>query len=752
MPDDDEISHLMEGGLDDPRALPPALAAEVVSAMIEAASTSADPGHLLLDIDGPRALPSALADKVLAALQVVAISQPGTARSHRDRRMGWLGRAAVLLIVAGMLAALTRSVPSAVDVAAPPSHRPTLGPLLPPPDSTTTTSTITPAPPSRPVVALSESDPAYARLDTFSSCQELLSWVKPRAEWVTDEYGLRLDDGFTRGWSVAATAPTGQPQPQPDAPALAAGTHSVTNVQEVGVDEPDMLKVAGGALALLTTEALQMIDTSGGGAVLASTTPMRTTDLLPMSLLADGANLVVLSGRVFYEPRATQLRLLDVSQPAKPIERDSRTVPGVLVDARVVDGVAHLVTGWTPGPFSFVMPANPTDRAEVDRDRAQNRRVIRESTVEQWIPPGVPCDRIAHPRDLSGFSQTLIWSFPIGHPSAMTVRGLLASPSIMYASADHLVVGTERWEYQQVGQGVQTGLKSVRTNLHLFALEDGGSRYLASGSVPGFVRSPYALSDKDGYLRVASTDAVPGVAATASSTVTVLADDGHGLLQVVGSIGGLGAGQSIQGVRFVGDVGYVVTYKERDPLYTIDVSDPTHPRLRGALDVSGFSSYLQQLSGGRVLGVGVEATDDGQVTGGAVSMYDVSNLDAPRLEQRLVESGTRFAAAEDPHALLLWGPTAQLVLPASTGFAPSCADGAAAYQPPVYGFYVYVRGANGFVRQGTLKHAGHGTCSEEGIAYRAAMVNGVLYTVSSSGVMASDPTTLAERGWAALPR
>ena len=466
-----------------------------------------------------------------------------------------------------------------------------------------------------------------------------------------------------------------------------------------------------------------------------------------MSLVLEGDRLGVLLNGGPTPGGSSGVRLLDVSNPATPTDIVTVPIAGSLLDGRVVDGVLHLVTGWYPGPFAFTYPTDSSPGA-VEQAREANRQVVRESTIEQWVPPGVACDTVRHPRDLAGFSSTVVTSIPLEHPSNTTNTTLLADAGTVYASTDRLVVATQRWDWLQT-RTIAPGPSSVRTNLHRFALDPGGARYTASGSVPGFTRSPYSLSEHEGFLRVASTDqpfpAPDGP--SSSSTVTVL-DEEDGLLVPVGSVGGLGVGQQIQGVRFVGDVGYVVTFLRTDPLYTIDLSDPSNPTVRGALEVTGFSGYLHPLGDGRLLGVGVEADDAGTAVGGAVSIYDVGDLDRPALAQRLVDSDARYMATDDPHAFLLWEPTGQLVLPA---YGVSGGGGAAVF-----------RIDHGQVTaQGRIDHAGHPTSVPEGtdpsfvpapFVSRAAMVGDVLYTVSFAGVLASDPSTLADIGWAALPQ
>jgi hypothetical protein len=119
-------------------------------------------------------------------------------------------------------------------------------------------------------------------------------------------------------------------------------------------------------------------------------------------------------------------------------------------------------------------------------------------------------------------------------------------------------------------------------------------------------------------------------------------------------------------VRFVEDVGYVVTFRQVDPLYTLDLADPAAPRVVGELKIPGFSSYLHPIGDDLVLGVGQDASTDGRVRGAQVSLFDVSDLANPRrVHQHSFGRSTNLLAEHDHHAFLWWPATRLLVLPLS---------------------------------------------------------------------------------------
>jgi Beta propeller domain len=142
----------------------------------------------------------------------------------------------------------------------------------------------------------------------------------------------------------------------------------------------------------------------------------------------------------------------------------------------------------------------------------------------------------------------------------------------------------------------------------------------------------------------------------------VLARKGDALDQI-GSVTGLGATEQIYAVRFIGDLGYVVTFRQTDPLYVIDLKDPTKPRVAGELKIPGFSSYLHPFGEGYLLGVGQSATDQGRATGAQLSLFDVRDPSKPT-QVATMPIGQGFTEAQyDPHAFLLWDKTGQVVVP-----------------------------------------------------------------------------------------
>lgn len=207
------------------------------------------------------------------------------------------------------------------------------------------------------------------------------------------------------------------------------------------------------------------------------------------------------------------------------------------------------------------------------------------------------------------------------------------------------------------------------TLIHQFSLDAGtDATYVASGAVEGRLLNQFAMSEHEGDLRVATTtDNWGNFGDQSESTVYVLRPNGTDLEQI-SSVSGLGKGEQIYSVRFLGDVGYVVTFRQIDPLYVIDLSDPEQPVLDGELKIPGYSAYLHPVGEGLLLGVGQDATLEGQTTGTQMSLFDVSDPANPQLVSSLPIGG--YSDVEWDHkAFLFWETDGTIVIPVSPGWS-----------------------------------------------------------------------------------
>lgn len=217
------------------------------------------------------------------------------------------------------------------------------------------------------------------------------------------------------------------------------------------------------------------------------------------------------------------------------------------------------------------------------------------------------------------------------------------------------------------------------TSIHQFSIDDGtvGATFRGSGVVAGSVLNQFSMHEYEGTFFIATTLGAPwwGARNTSVSKISALRRAGGAdaatpptPLERVGGVGDLGRGERIYTVRYIGAIAYVVTFRQVDPLYVISLAVPTAPVATWELKIPGFSSYLHPLGDGLLLGVGQDATPTGRTTGVKVSLFDVSDVRAPREVATWAEPD--FASSSnvqwDHRAFLYWAPTRLAVLPVTS--------------------------------------------------------------------------------------
>jgi uncharacterized secreted protein with C-terminal beta-propeller domain len=255
---------------------------------------------------------------------------------------------------------------------------------------------------------------------------------------------------------------------------------------------------------------------------------------------------------------------------------------------------------------------------------------------------------------------------------------------------------------------------------------------VASGKVNGRLLNQYSMSEHDGHLRVATT-LTSADGKNSSSTVHVLKAD---TLAKSGEVGGLGEGERIYSVRFIGPIGYCVTFKQVDPLYTLDLRDPAAPKVTGELKITGYSAYLHPGGEGRLIGIGQEASEQGRTLGTQVSLFDVSDPASPRRLSQLFQKDSGSEAEWDPHAFLYWPKTGLSVIPLT--------------QQTESGALVLKIDDSGVSKLGMIKHPVQGGQDYQPGIQRSMVIGETIWTFSQEGIQVNDAATLASQAWIPL--
>jgi uncharacterized secreted protein with C-terminal beta-propeller domain len=578
----------------------------------------------------------------------------------------------------------------------------------------------------------------------FASCSQLETYAKSHAAPFVSASGLGVSTPLraaaTPGVAQANAAGATAPQEGTD--------YSGTNVQETGVDEPDIVKTDGNTLFAAEGGQLESVDVSSKVPKLLDT--LRLATGYDNQLLLSGTHLLVLSrGGGFVQPLPamaarmfipvstnTLLTEVDVSDPSHLQVEKTLTINGGYLDARMIGTTVRVVTSASV----------PIELPFVSGSKARNATVLAHAHATAFIPTYklgkqrahalVQCRNVLRPINFSGLGMLTVTTINLAQGLApVESTGIMTDGSIVYASPTTLYVATEQWNARPLPATPQIAPQDASTQINAFDISDPTkATYLGSTTVPGYLLDQFSLSEFQGILRVVSTDSPAwwGSGPATQSYLTTF-DVGAGGLKQMGQLGGLGQGERVYAVRFIGLDAYVVTFRQVDPLHTIDVSDPSNPKLAGELTLAGYSSYLQPISNTLLLGIGQDVGTNNEPSGTQISLFDISDLANPKLVAH-TSLGQGWSAAEsDHHAFLYWPPTSLVVVP---------------FGQQAVGMKV---AQSGISELGRIVQTEANASSLPQID-RAVVVRDDLLTVSSAGVKASSLSSLTDVGWTAFPQ
>ena len=533
---------------------------------------------------------------------------------------------------------------------------------------------------------------AYAvpgALQPFDTCDTVLQYFKDQAPEYLIERAGGGDRVATDTGSGAAEQRTAKDSS--NATPESASTpqdYSTTNVQEAGVDEPDIVKTDGKRIVAVAQARVHLVGLDGGKMTLRKTLP----DTMVRNVFLSGDRVLVFSGQTAQtsEPglrwagQRAVLTMYDISDLSDPRLIAKLTIDGNVLDARLVGTQVRVVTISSPD-VNAPAPVYAPDGGITEKSKEELRAAVASTHVDDWIPRYalqdgaggevskgrlVECANLAHPETFSGLDTVAVSAFDMGSAlqSHQTV-GLIAGGQQIYATDTSTYVSTTDW--------TRDG-SAAKTSLHKFVTaSSGASTYQGSGEIPGTLLNQYAMSEYDGVLRVASTVSErrgwTNPRQLTQGAVTTLQEQ-DGALRQLGQVGGLGQqdNESIKAVRFIEDRGYVVTFRSTDPLYILDLRNAAAPKVVGELKIPGYSGYLHPIGENLLLGVGQSGLDSGiapspttrrSQVGVQFSLFDISDPAAPRRIDTQTYGGGAAAAEFDPKAFLYWEPRNLIIAP-----------------------------------------------------------------------------------------
>jgi hypothetical protein len=453
-----------------------------------------------------------------------------------------------------------------------------------------------------------------------------------------------------------------------------------TNTQEKGVDEGDIVKTDGKYVYTLHNNELVIAKTwPVEKTAVASRLQFQTIQPQSMYLLGDK---VVLQGYAIdqtnsYYGYSTRVMVVNVADRTAPQVARTYDLDGYSMSSRVVGNDLYLVQqGQIQAPQALTELAQKTIAGipRVDQQSLRPWEVqskiaatlrktllakLTQADIEAALPKvksggktfAMACSDLYVPSGNAQFGLTSVTRLGIGTKSIDTVAATLAGGQI-YASTDAIYVTAPSYDW------TNQGYANYGTQIHKFSIADGRPSYIASGKVDGALLNQFSMSEYKGDLRIATTDWNWNGQGSQESALYVLRPRGK-VLSMVGSVKGMGKGEQIYAGRMFGERGYIVTFRQTDPLYTLDLSDPTNPKVVGELKVNGFSNYIHPMGNNLLLTIGQDATDQGRVTGMHLQVFDVSDAANPKRkfqEKMSTTSQYSWSAAQYDHHAFTYDP------------------------------------------------------------------------------------------------
>lgn len=576
--------------------------------------------------------------------------------------------------------------------------------------------------------------PASHYLTQLDSCSEVDDYI---VDILTEQYASYFGGYYNSDGSEPPVAAPGESADDSAGGGGAPDDYTETNTQEADVDEADIVKTDGEHVYVAQNNLLKIV----------KSWPAEESEVIAdVELVGNAQELYLQDDRLVviaadYRPcqeegcngnrpwdywnrtQWTVVSVYDISDRSAPTLTRTFDIEGYVSTSRAVEDTIYLVASnhayslWTyhdtitAGLFGADAVssnrgdvfAQPLTQELYDKIRATVVHVVGLDDLRDALIPNVAvnggasadafscADLYAPDAPSWDLSATSILAIDPGSDTLPGGAGVLSSGWTVYGSSSSIYISRHSQNWNRALYDFDP-----RTDIHRFALNAGKPSYASSGSVPGFQYDRFGYSERDGYLRVATTDAASwwwggwgidmdgDVASPPPSDDTdgapdsetgsddldgsmsddkrtptmqvadtyvqannlfVLQEDGRDLT-IVGEVRGYGANESIYGIRYVGDMAYVVTFRRTDPLYAINLSDPKNPVIEGELKIPGFSDFLQSIGDDLLLGVGMDADDTGRTTGFQVQLFDVSDSANPiRTSQLLFPFGGAWSSS-----------------------------------------------------------------------------------------------------------
>lgn len=386
----------------------------------------------------------------------------------------------------------------------------------------------------------------------------------------------------------------------------ATGDYSNTNVRQEGVDEADVAKTDGRYLYVLEDDGdyVSIVDTKTNMKKISEIKAPKDETIEEFYLIEKNKKVVMIcsnssdddyedvedvtrSSLISKQTEGTQVVTYDVQDKKHPKKVGKVSQSGEYESSRISDGYLYLFSNyWVPENWKKKHPETYIPYVDDSLMKAKD---------------------ICLPDGMKGCMYEIISAIDLKHPDKIAdSKAIFSEGGDAYVSNKNIYYYEEEW----TGNG-----KQEKTLLRKLSYKKGKLAVVAQKTFRGYLNDSFSIDEYDGYLRMVVTRG-------RTNAVYVLDQK----LKLTGKITNLAKDERVYSARFLGDTGYFVTYKETDPLFSVDLSNPKNPKILGRLKIPGFSNYLHFYGEDKLLGIGMDVDKKGDVTDGVkLSMFDISD-------------------------------------------------------------------------------------------------------------------------------
>ncbi|MBI2044599.1 beta-propeller domain-containing protein [Candidatus Pacearchaeota archaeon] len=637
---------------------------------------------------------------------------------------------------------------------------------------------------------------------TFSSLSELKDFLKENQEAGAFYGGIRgtTAEEFSASDS-AAVAGTAESADAPQTKS-SADDYSITNIQVEGVDEADIVKNDGKYIYVLSGKKLVIINAF----------PAEQMEILsetnisdyPIEIFVNGDKLSVFTNSYgqYGNTQETKSLVFDITDRENPILEDEFSINGNYLSSRMIGNYVYLISSQYAYLDNVILPAVRVDGITKEvpiTDIAYFPYPDTSYVFTNILAFNINNGRYETQTYLTGASYTVYVSennIYLTYTKQMSQQAYFKEmvkeviiPLVPSNIGDEILEimtskenrpfyertqeistivqdysnslrGAEKSEFDQRLQEktqeffVDLQKRSEKTVIHKIKIDELDIEYLANGEVPGHLLNQFSMDENKDYFRIATTTGNTWGSASSLSHMYVLDEN----LEIAGSVEDLAKGERIYSTRFMGDRAYMVTFRQVDPLFVVDLSNPSSPEVLGQLKVTGFSNYLHPYDENHIIGIGKEASEEGRVQGLKIALFDVSDVSNP-IEKAKYEVKQQWSDSNAlyEHKAFLFDKKRELLILPVTYSEPSeeIINEWGRYWNYNYwqGAFVFNINEDEITLRGKIDHEDN---VSENYYYsyavqRSLFMDETLYTISQKMVKANDLSSLAKISSVELP-